>query len=146
VVGVTAIETSVAALTFSGAEPLTESSVAKIFATPLATPVATPPALLTVATAVLSEAQDTSFVMTCDVESLNDPVAVNPCFVPAAIVRPEGVTEIETMLAFVTLNGTESVTDPRVAVIVVGPGATPLARPVLAPIVATVVSEELQVT
>lgn len=145
-VGVTPIETSVAALTFSGAEPLTEFSVAEMFATPLATPVATPPVLLTVATGVLSEAQDASLVMTCDVESLNEPVAVKLCFVPGAIVRPDGVTEIDTTLAFVTLNGAEPVTDPSVAVIVVRPGATPLARPVLAPIVATVVSEELHVT
>lgn len=144
--GLTAMETSVAGLTLSGAEPLMEFSVAEIFATPFPMPVATPLPLLTVATAVLSDAQVTSLVMICDVASLNDPVAEKPCFVPSAIVLPDGVTDIVTMLAFVTLNGSESVTDPKVAVIVVRPGATPLARPVLAPIVVTVVSEELQFT
>jgi hypothetical protein len=63
VAGLTAIETNVAPLTYSGADPVTPLKVALIFAVPAATPVAIPP-LATVATATLSEAQVTSDVIT----------------------------------------------------------------------------------
>ena len=144
-VGFTAIETSVAGLTFSGAEPFTPFSVAEMFAVPVATPVAVPFVANTVATAVLSELHVASFVTNWEVPSLKDPVAEKFCFVPAAIVRPEGITVIDTTFAFVTVKGAEADTDPSVAVIVTSPGATPFARPVVAPIVATVVSDELHV-
>ena len=39
------------------------------------------------------------------------------------------MTVIETMVAFVTLNGTEAVIEPRVAVIIVPPGARPDTTP-----------------
>ena len=41
-----------------------------------------------------------------------------------------GVTEIDTMVALVTLKGTDSVTEPRLAVIVTAPGESPDTAPV----------------
>lgn len=144
VAGVTAIDERVAELTFSGAEPPTDMRVAEILAIPGAIAVATALPLI-VATLVVSDVQTTSLVITCEAASLNNPVAEKFCLVPGAIVRPGGVTEMDTIVASVTANCTEVVTLPRVAVIVTNPGAIPLARPVLEPIVATVVSDELQV-
>ena len=83
--GLTAIEVSVTELTFKGADPVTPLRVALIFAVPGATAVVRPP-LPTVAAATLSDAQVTSRVMTCVLESLNDPVAVNDNLVAGAIV------------------------------------------------------------
>jgi hypothetical protein len=77
--------------------------------------------------------------------SLNKPVAVKDNFVPVAMVRPEGVTEIDTITAFVTLSVVEALMEPSFAVIVVLPGLRAFARPLL-PIVATVVSDEVQAT
>lgn len=96
------------------------------------------------ATPELSEFQVTLLVITWLVESLKIPVAVKPCFVPAAIDRPEGVTEIETKVAFVTVRTTDALNVPNVAVMVAVPGASPLITPLLAPTVAVVVSEEFQ--
>jgi hypothetical protein len=58
----------------------------------------------------------------------------------------DGVIAIEVIVAFVTVNGTELVVPPRVAVIVIEPGAIATKRPVVEPIWATVVSEDDQVT
>ena len=65
---------------------------------------------------------------------------------PIGVVPLDGVMEMETIFAAVTLSGTDVVTDPRLAVIVTKPGATPNKRPLLAPIVAIVGSEDDQVT
>ncbi len=142
--GVTAIETSVAELTVNGADPVTPLSEALMFAVPGATPVTrlTDP---TVATAVLSEAQVASRVMFCVLESLNVPVAEKDNFVPGAMVRPEGETEIETRVALVTVSVIDAAIEPTVAVMVQLPGATALARPLLLPIFATVLSDDVQV-
>jgi len=128
VAGLTAIETSVTELTFNGADPVTPSSVALIFAVPGPTAVTTGPPPV-VATATLSEAQVESEVMICVLESLNVPVAVNVRFVPGAIVLPVGVTEIDTSWALVTVRITEALTVPTAAVMVVHPGLRPLASP-----------------
>ena len=61
--------------------------------------------------------------------SLNVPVAVNCCLFPAAIVGAAGVTAIETSVAGVTVKVVEPFNGPEVAVIVVVPAATLLARP-----------------
>jgi len=56
---------------------------------------------------------------------------------------------MEDNVAAVTVNGTVALMDPRVAVMFVVPDTVrgcPLATPLLGPIVATVVSEEVQVT
>ena len=77
--------------------------------------------------------------------SLNKPVAVKDNFVPVATVLPEGVTEMDTITAFVTLSVVEAAMEPSFAVIVVLPGLAAFARPLL-PIVATVVSDEVHAT
>jgi hypothetical protein len=142
--GLTAIEVSVAELTFKGAEPVTPLRVALIFAVPGATAMIVLP-LATVATATLSDAQVASRVTTCVLESLNVAVAVNDNLVPGAMVRPEGVTEIETMVAFDTLSVMEALTDPSVALMAVLPGVSALAKPLEAPIFATAGLEEFHV-
>ena len=65
--------------------------------------------------------------------------------VRGAIVRPDGLTEMETIVAFVTLRVAEALIEPSVAVMVVVPGVKALARPLLA-IFATAVLDEVQET
>lgn len=144
VAGLTAMEASVTELTVKGADPVTPLRVALIFAVPVATAVITPP-LPAVATAVLSDAQVTSRVMTCVLESLNDPVAVNCKFVAGAMVRPVGVTEIATRVALVTVSVTEALTVPTVAVMVAVPGLRPVASPQVIATVATPGLDEVHV-
>ncbi len=143
-VGVTEMEKRVAELTVKSADPVTPLSVALMLAVPGATPVTwlTEP---TVATAGLSEDQVASRVMFCVVESLNVPVAAKDTFVPGAMVRPTGVTEMDTRVAFDTVSVTEALADPSVAVIVEVPGARPFARPLVAPTFATPMLDEVQV-
>jgi hypothetical protein len=118
--GVTEIEMSVAELTFSGVLPETPAKVADMLAVPAATAVAVP-RVPTVATAVLSEAHVESAVITCLVPSLNKPFAVKVNFVNGAIVRPVGVTEMDTIVAFETLSVVEPLIEPSLAVMVVDP-------------------------
>lgn len=139
--GVTEIEVSVTELTFSGALPVTPLKVAEMLAVPGPIAVAVLPAMM-VATAGLSEAQVQSLVMSCVVSSLNLPVAPKVSLVPGWIVRPEGVTEMDTIVAFETCNVVEPLIEPTVAAMVVLPGVRALARPPL--IVATAVLDELQ--
>lgn len=49
--------------------------------------------------------------MTCLVLSLNKPVATKDNLVPGATVRPEGVTEMDTIVAFVTTSVVEALTE-----------------------------------
>jgi hypothetical protein len=93
---------------------------------PVATPVARPPAL-TVATEVLATVQ-----VAVAVTSVGEPpglvaVAVNCCVAPAT--KLAGLGEIEMVVA-VTFKGALPLTPLKVAVTVVGPAATPVARPV----------------
>jgi hypothetical protein len=135
VAGVSAIEASVAEFTVNGAEPSAVSKLALILDVPVFIAVAIPllPAVsLMVATPLSAELQLTSFVMTCVLPSLNAPVAVNACCVPGAMEALDGVTEIETILVFVTVNVVEPViTVPPVriieAVIVVWPALSAVA-------------------
>src|SRR5205809_431405 len=152
--GVTAIEVRVAAVTVSVVFPETPPKAAVIvMGPPAATDVANPcepPALLIVATAVLDELQVTWVVRSCVVLSLKVPVAVNCCFVPFAMLGFVGVTAIVVRVAAVTVSVGFPETDPKVAVIVMGPpAATDVAKPCDPPallIVATVLLDELQVT
>jgi hypothetical protein len=59
------------------------------------------------------------------------PVAVNCCVLPAATEAVEGVTEIEVRTAAVTVNVTELLIAPDVAVIVLVPEEKVLANPPL---------------
>src|SRR5204863_8149059 len=98
----------------------------------------------------LDELQVTWVVRSCIVLSLKVPVAVNCCFVPFAMLGFVGVTAIEVRVAAVTVSVVFPETDPKVAVIVMGPpAATDVAKPCEPPallIVATAVLNELQVT
>jgi hypothetical protein len=140
--GVTAIEISVAELTVSEVEAVTPSSVALILATPGATALATPTDAI-VATPTLSDAHVTSLVMICVLESLNVPVAVNEELVAGAMMRPTGVTEIDSSDAFVTSSVTDALAEPSVAVMLDVPAAKPFASPLALPILATPVFAEI---
>ena len=73
------------------------------------------------------------------------PVAVNCCWVPAAIETVAGVTVIERRLAGTIVMVEESVNAPNVAVMVLVPPLKVFARP-LPSMLATVGFEELHVT
>jgi hypothetical protein len=128
VAGVTAIDTSVAAVAVSVADPVTEPDVAVIVADPCATLVASPVVVM-VATAGVLELHCTEPVMFWVVPSLNAPVAVNCCVIPSGRVGIAGVTAIETSVAVVTVTVVEPPTEPAVAVTLVLPTATLLATP-----------------
>ena len=145
VAGVTAIDDSVAAVTVKVVEPTTPPLVAVIVEEPTFRVVAKPAALI-VATVVVPEAHVTLPVRFCVELSLNVPVAVNCCVFPAATDGFAGVTAMDVSTAAVKVNEVVPLTAPEVALIVTGPPAfTPVAKPA-ALIVATVVSDELQVT
>jgi hypothetical protein len=74
--GVTAIDCSVAAVTVSTVDPLTEPDVALMVLVPTPAPVANP-VLVIVAVAVVPDDQVTDVVRFCVLLSLNVPVAVN---------------------------------------------------------------------
>lgn len=59
------------------------------------------------------------------------------------MLRPEGVTETDTIVAFETSSVVEALMEPSFAVMVVVPGLRALARPLLL-IVATALSDEVQ--
>lgn len=77
--------------------------------------------------------------------SLNKPIAAKGNLVPGAMVSPDGLTDMDTIVAFVTSSVVEAVMEPDVAVMVVVPGVRALARP-LAAIWATAVLDEVQET
>jgi len=77
--------------------------------------------------------------------SLYVPVAVNCCVSPGPIDGLAGVTTIEVRVAAVTVRDVEPLIDPDVAVMIVAPAATLVARPELL-IVAALVAEELHTT
>jgi len=129
--GETAMDFSVAELTVRSVCPDLPPNAAIMFALPSPTAVTTPTAP-TVATAVLLDVQVTSWVMTCVLESLNVPVAVKANSVPGAMVRPAGETEIDTIVASLTVSVVEpGGAEPKVAVMVTGleVGVRPLATP-----------------
>jgi hypothetical protein len=141
--GVTAIDTSVAAVTVKVVDPVIPPETALIWLVPVATPVANPPEAI-VATVVVTELHVAVPVKFCVELSENVPVAVNCCFVPFAIEGFAGVTAIDTNVAAVTVKVVDPVMPPETALITLVPVATPVANPP-AVIVATVVIAELQV-
>jgi len=151
-VGVTAMDTSVAAVTVSGAEPDTLPKIALTVVEPCPAAVANPfdpAALLMVATAVEDEAHATCEVRFCVEPSLYVPIAVNCSVSPFGSVELLGVTAIDTRAAAVTASGAEPETLPSAALTVVEPGAVAVARPFdpeALLMVATAPAEELQVT
>ena len=132
--GVTAIDTSAAAVTVSVVVPCTPPEVAVIVAVPAATLRANPcfPAvLLMVAVPVASEVQCTVVVTSCTLLSVNVPVAMNCWLVPSAMAGIAGVTAIDTSTAGLTVRVVVPVIEPDVAVALVLPtlalAATPCA-------------------
>jgi len=110
---------------------------------PAATAVARP-LLVTVATDVLDEVQVTCAVTSRLVPSEYEPVPANCWVFPAGTLGLSGVTDIEDKVAEVTVKGVVPDLSPEVAVMVVVPAATAVARPLLVT-VAIDVSDELQV-
>jgi len=89
--------------------------------------------------------------MSCVLESSNSPVAWKPACPPIGTVVADGATEIDEITALVTVKFTVAVTEPRVAVMIVTPVPEPLrdcplAIPLAGAIVATVTSEDVQIT
>ena len=150
--GVTEIETRVADVTVSPVDPDTVPIVAVMVVEPAATGDASPidPAvLLIVAIPSFEEVQVAAAVTSWVVLSENDPVAVNCCFVPFAMPALAGETEIDRSVAGFTVSVVEPEMLVQVAVIVVVPAPTEVARPFEPDVllmVATPVSDEVQVT
>jgi hypothetical protein len=132
------------AVTVNVVEPLVAPDVAWIVVVPCATPVAKPVALI-VATFVADELHVAVALRSCVELSLYVPVAVKCCVLPIAIDGFAGVTARDTNVAAVTVRGVLPLIDPEVAVIVVLPCATLVAKSV-ALIIATFVADELHVT
>jgi len=115
--------TSVAGVTVSVAEPVTEPDVAVICVVPAARVMANPEALIE-AIALVADPQLTWLVRFCVLPSVNVPVAVNCWELPSATDGVGGVTAIDTNAAVVTVRAAEPETEPTLAVIVVAPTAT----------------------
>jgi hypothetical protein len=139
-------------VTVSVAVPTTLPNVALIDVDPMATDVARPlepPALLMVATPAVNEFQFTDVVRFCVVPSEYVPVAVNCWAVPRAMLGLAGVIAMDTSVAAVTVSVVDPDMLPSVAVIVVEPGVSDVARPLEPPallMVATPAVNEFQVT
>ena len=116
------------AVTVRVVEPFTLPKVALIVELPIPTPVAKPPVVI-VATLVVSEFHVTVLVMSCVLESVYVPVAVNCCVKLLTIEGFTGVTLIETRVAAVTVRVVEPLTLPEVALIVDVPTPRPVAKP-----------------
>ncbi len=142
--GVTAIDTSVAAVTVSVVLPEIAPLVADIVVPPAFNADAKPEPLI-VAVTVLDDAHVTLAVMFCVELSLYVPVAVNCCVFPAVTVGFAGVTAIDTSVAAVTVSVVLPEIAPLVAEIVVPPAFNAEAKPA-ALIVAVVVLDDAHVT
>lgn len=130
--GVTAIDTNVAAVVASCDDPETPPRVAVTVTTP--TPVAVarpfwPAVLLTVAAAPVEGLQSTEAVRFWVVLSLYVPVAVNCSWVPLAMLGFTGVTAMEVNMAAVIWRLMEAETPPRDAVSAAVPTCCPSTTP-----------------
>jgi hypothetical protein len=150
--GVTVMDTSVAEVTVNVVDPEMLPDVAVIDVEPAAAEVAMPlepPALLMVATAADDEFQVTAVVRSCVVLSEYVPVAVNCRVVPLTMLGLVGLTAMDTSVAEVTVSVVDLDILPDVAVIVVEPAATDVAKPLEPPallMAATPAVDEFQVT
>lgn len=102
--GVSAIETSVAGVTVNVVEPLRPSELAVITAVPAVTPIVRPPLATTVATAGLAEVKLAIDVISRELPSENVPVAMSCCVMPMATVGLTGVTAMERKFAGATVS------------------------------------------
>jgi hypothetical protein len=142
--GVIAMEDRVAEVTVRVVLAETAPEVAVMVAVPGAMAVARP-LLLTVAANGLDELQVTCVVISWVVPSEKVAVAVNCWVVPPGTLGLAGVIAMEDRVAEVTVRVVFAETAPEVAAKVVVPAVRAVARPLLST-VATVVSDELQVT
>jgi len=132
VAGVTANDTSAAAVTVSVVVPLTPFTLAVMFALPSPAPLATPgvaPPVLIGLTPGVSELHSTVLLIFCVLPSVYVPVAVKASVVPSGITGTAGVTAIETSTAGLTVTVLEPLIGPKLAVTVVLPKATLPATP-----------------
>jgi hypothetical protein len=150
--GVTAIDTSVAAVTVRVVDPDAVPRVAVIVVEPGPTAVPRPilPAVLLIdPTLGDEEVQTTDPVRSCIEPSVYTPVAVYGCCNPVGRVGFAGVTPIDTSVAAATVRLVDPDTLPRVAVMVVEPEPAAVANP-LEPVVllieAMLGAEELHAT
>ena len=97
------------------------------------------------ATVALDELHRTEAVRSCVLVSLKVPVAVNCLLVPIAMVEFAGVTASDTNVAVLTVKVAVPVTEPEVALIVVVPVPTAVARPA-ASMVETLTGDAAHVT
>ena len=125
-------------------EPLTERTVALIVVVP-AVKLEASPLESTLATPELDEFQVAVPVRSCVLLSLYVPVAVNCWALPTSMDGLTGLTAMLVNTAVLTVSTAELLTEPDAAVIVVWPGADPVARPLVL-IVATDGVEEPQLT
>jgi hypothetical protein len=105
--------------------------------------------LLTSAIVSALEIQLTCLLRSSVVPSLNVPVAASCTVVSLAIEGPGGVSVIEVNVAAVTVTVVEPWMPPRVAVIGVLPGLTPVTSPMVLEVLLTCAIEllpELQLT
>ncbi len=138
--GVTAIDSSAAAVTVSTVEPLIPLKVALMVDVTVDTAVARP-ALEIVATELVADAQVTWLVKFCVELSEYVPVAVNCSVSPLGRLGFAGVTAIDSSAAAVTVSTVEPLIPLKVALMVEGPVATAVARPPLVIVAAEVVTE-----
>ena len=125
-------------------DPLTDPDAAVMVVVPPAMLVARPDVLI-VAIAMFDDVQTALLVTSLTLLSLNVPVALNCCVPPTRIDALAGVTAMEASVAGPTTKIVEPVIRPDVALIVVVPWLTPVARPA-GLIVATPSVVELHVT
>jgi hypothetical protein len=125
-IGVTAIDASVAGFTVSVVDSMMLPAAAEIVVDPAANEAANPEAL-TVTKPVLDGFQATCVVRSCVVLSENVPMAVNCRLVPLAMLGLVGVIARDTSVALVTVSVVASEMFPEVAVMVVIPAFFPYA-------------------
>lgn len=105
--------------------PITVLPVPTVVARPAA-----PAPLAMVATLAEDELQCVFSVMSCVLESLNVPVAVNCCVLPTATFGAVGVIAIDDSVALLTVSVVVPVTPEALAEIVTEPSFLPFATPV----------------
>ena len=142
--GVMTMETSAGGVIVSVVLPVTVPEFAEIVVLPTAAPVASP-AAVTLATVEDEELHVTDAVRFWVDPSLYVPVAVYCSFVPDAVDWFAGVTVMDNSAAGFTVSVVKPVTAPNVAVIVLPPTPTPVARPPIE-IVAIAGADEFQLT
>lgn len=129
--GVTAMEERVAPVVVRRVEPAIVPEVAVIVVVPFCVVLLANPLDAIVAILVLEELQLTEVVIFAVLPSVYVPVAVNCSVAPARIDGFAGVTAIDTSAGGTTVTNESPRISPRIALTVTGPGARPVARPVL---------------